>query len=88
MAAASPATAPGPDGFGLTKPEGAGMTRRPYVLSAAMSADGYIDDRSASPLVLSGPEDADRVDELRSLTPSGVLLAPRVARQQDGTTLS
>jgi 5-amino-6-(5-phosphoribosylamino)uracil reductase len=40
---------------------------RPYVLlSAAMSADGYIDDGSPQRLVLSGPEDLDRVDELRA----------------------
>ena len=40
---------------------------RPYVLlSAAMSADGYIDDVSPDRLVLSGPEDLDRVDELRA----------------------
>ena len=40
---------------------------RPYVLlSAAMSADGYIDDASPRRLVLSGPEDLDRVDETRA----------------------
>jgi 5-amino-6-(5-phosphoribosylamino)uracil reductase len=40
---------------------------RPYVLlSAAMSADGYIDDASPRRLVLSGPEDLDRVDEARA----------------------
>lgn len=40
---------------------------RPYVLlSAAMSADGYLDDASPQRLVLSGPEDLDRVDELRA----------------------
>ena len=40
---------------------------RPYVLlSAAMSADGYLDDASPRRLVLSGPEDLDRVDELRA----------------------
>jgi 5-amino-6-(5-phosphoribosylamino)uracil reductase len=40
---------------------------RPYVvLSAAMSADGYLDDSSPQRLVLSGPEDLDRVDELRA----------------------
>src|SRR5580698_9125933 len=40
---------------------------RPYVLlSAAMSADGYIDDASAGRLILSGPEDLDRVDEVRA----------------------
>jgi 5-amino-6-(5-phosphoribosylamino)uracil reductase len=44
-----------------------GHTMRPYVLlSAAMSADGYIDDATPHRLVLSGPEDLDRVDELRA----------------------
>jgi 5-amino-6-(5-phosphoribosylamino)uracil reductase len=43
------------------------MRERPYVLlSAAMSADGYIDDASATRLVLSGQADLDRVDELRA----------------------
>ena len=41
--------------------------RRPYVLlSVAMSIDGYIDDTSPERLVLSGPEDLDRVDRLRA----------------------
>jgi 5-amino-6-(5-phosphoribosylamino)uracil reductase len=40
---------------------------RPFVLlSAAMSADGYLDDASASRLVLSSAADLDRVDELRA----------------------
>jgi 5-amino-6-(5-phosphoribosylamino)uracil reductase len=40
---------------------------RPYVLlSAAMSADGYIDDASPGRLILSGPEDLDRVDGVRA----------------------
>jgi 5-amino-6-(5-phosphoribosylamino)uracil reductase len=43
------------------------VTERPYVLlSAAMSADGYIDDASRTRLVLSGDADLDRVDELRA----------------------
>jgi 5-amino-6-(5-phosphoribosylamino)uracil reductase len=43
------------------------MARRPYVLaSAAMSADGYIDDASPRRLILSGPEDLDRVDAERA----------------------
>ncbi|HEY3956198.1 MAG TPA: dihydrofolate reductase family protein, partial [Streptosporangiaceae bacterium] len=43
------------------------MPERPYVLvSCAMSADGYIDDRRPSRLVLSGEEDLDRVDEVRA----------------------
>lgn len=40
---------------------------RPYVLlSCAVSLDGYLDDASSTRLVLSGPEDLDRVDELRA----------------------
>ena len=56
------------------------MTERPYVLlSAAMSADGYIDDASGTRLVLSDEADLDRVDELRSLALSEVLLGPRLS---------
>ncbi|GAB3426258.1 RibD family protein [Flindersiella endophytica] len=40
---------------------------RPYVvLSAAMSIDGYLDDKSDQRLLLSNDEDFDRVDEVRS----------------------
>lgn len=40
---------------------------RPHViLSCAMSLDGYIDDATDERLVLSGPADLDRVDELRA----------------------
>jgi 5-amino-6-(5-phosphoribosylamino)uracil reductase len=40
---------------------------RPYVLlSCAASADGYLDDASPRRLVLSGPADLDRVDEVRA----------------------
>jgi len=40
---------------------------RPYVvLSCATSADGYLDDASQQRLILSGPADLDRVDELRA----------------------
>jgi 5-amino-6-(5-phosphoribosylamino)uracil reductase len=43
------------------------LANRPYVLlSAAMSADGYLDDASPRRLVLSGPEDLDRVDAVRA----------------------
>lgn len=39
----------------------------PYtLLSCAVSADGYLDDASPERLILSGPEDLDRVDELRA----------------------
>jgi 5-amino-6-(5-phosphoribosylamino)uracil reductase len=40
---------------------------RPYVLlSAAVSLDGFLDDTGPERLVLSGPEDFDRVDEVRA----------------------
>lgn len=40
---------------------------RPYVVaSVAVSLDGRIDDTSSARLVLSGPDDLDRVDEVRA----------------------
>lgn len=40
---------------------------RPYtVLNCCMSLDGYLDDSSEQRLVLSGPADLDRVDQLRA----------------------
>jgi 5-amino-6-(5-phosphoribosylamino)uracil reductase len=43
------------------------VAERPYVLlSVAMSIDGYIDDASATRLVLSNEADLDRIDEVRS----------------------
>jgi riboflavin-specific deaminase-like protein len=40
---------------------------RPYVLlSCATSADGYLDDARPGRLILSGPADLDRVDEVRA----------------------
>ncbi len=43
------------------------MASRPYVLlSCATSADGYLDDASPRRLILSGPADLDRVDEVRA----------------------
>jgi len=43
------------------------VPHRPYVLlSCAASADGYLDDASPRRLILSGPADLDRVDELRA----------------------
>ncbi|WP_181780667.1 RibD family protein [Pseudonocardia pini] len=43
------------------------MTERPYVIaSAAVSLDGYIDDVAEARLILSDPEDLDRVDEVRA----------------------
>ncbi len=43
------------------------MPSRPYViLSCATSADGYLDDASPRRLILSGPADLDRVDDVRA----------------------
>ena len=43
------------------------MPSRPYVLlSCAISADGYLDDARPERLILSGPADLDRVDEVRA----------------------
>jgi 5-amino-6-(5-phosphoribosylamino)uracil reductase len=43
------------------------LTPRPYVLlSCATSADGYLDDASPRRLIVSGPGDLDRVDEVRA----------------------
>ena len=43
------------------------MPPRPYVIvSCATSADGYLDDASPRRLILSGPADLDRVDEVRA----------------------
>jgi riboflavin biosynthesis pyrimidine reductase len=43
------------------------MAQRPYVISSvAMSLDGHIDDSSDRRLILSGPADLDRVDEVRA----------------------
>jgi 5-amino-6-(5-phosphoribosylamino)uracil reductase len=40
---------------------------RPYVLlSCAISADGFLDDARPERLILSGPADLDRVDEVRA----------------------
>jgi riboflavin-specific deaminase-like protein len=43
------------------------MPQRPYVLlSVAVSIDGHIDDTSPDRLLLSNPEDFDRVDQVRA----------------------
>jgi riboflavin-specific deaminase-like protein len=43
------------------------LPSHPYVLlSCATSADGYLDDASPARLILSGPADLDRVDEVRA----------------------
>jgi 5-amino-6-(5-phosphoribosylamino)uracil reductase len=43
------------------------VAARPYtIVSCAVSLDGCLDDASAERLILSGPEDLDEVDELRS----------------------
>jgi 5-amino-6-(5-phosphoribosylamino)uracil reductase len=59
------------------------MRERPYVLlSAAMSADGYIDDASPARLVLSDDADLDRVDELRAHS-DAILVGAHTIRTDD-----
>lgn len=59
------------------------MARRPYVLlSAAMSADGYIDDSTSRRLILSDAADLDRVDAIRAGS-DAILVGARTVRQDD-----
>jgi 5-amino-6-(5-phosphoribosylamino)uracil reductase len=56
------------------------VAERPYVLlSAAMSADGYIDDAGGQRLDLSDEADWDRVDELRA-TSDAIMVGARTIR--------
>jgi 5-amino-6-(5-phosphoribosylamino)uracil reductase len=58
---------------------------RPYVLlSAAMSADGYIDDSAGQRLVLSDAEDLDRVDAVRASCDAILVGAGTVRRDNPG----
>jgi len=52
------------------------------LLSAAMSADGYIDDASSIRLVLSDEADLDRVDELRAAS-DAILVGAQTVRADD-----
>jgi riboflavin-specific deaminase-like protein len=55
----------------------------PYtLLSCAISADGCLDDASPGRLILSGPEDLDAVDELRS-TVDAILIGSGTVRADD-----
>ena len=59
------------------------MPTRPYVLiSCAMSADGRIDDTSPVRLLLSGPDDLDRVDELRA-SADAILVGANTVRRDN-----
>jgi riboflavin-specific deaminase-like protein len=59
------------------------MARRPYLLlSAAMSADGYLDDASPRRLILSGPEDLDRVDQERARC-DAIMVGAQTVRSDD-----
>ena len=59
------------------------MAQRPFVLlSAAMSADGYLDDATPNRLVLSGEADLDRVDELRA-TSDAILVGAQTVRSDN-----
>jgi riboflavin-specific deaminase-like protein len=56
---------------------------RPYVLlSCATSADGYLDDASPRRLILSGPADLDRVDEVRAGC-DAIMVGARTVRQDN-----
>jgi 5-amino-6-(5-phosphoribosylamino)uracil reductase len=56
---------------------------RPYVLlSAAVSVDGFLDDTAAERLVLSGPEDLDRVDAVRAGV-DAILVGATTVRRDD-----
>jgi len=55
----------------------------PYVvLSCAMSVDGYIDDTGTDRLLLSNPEDLDRVDEVRAHS-DAILVGASTLRRDD-----
>jgi 5-amino-6-(5-phosphoribosylamino)uracil reductase len=59
------------------------VPERPYVLlSAAMSADGYIDDARGHGLELSDAADWDRVDELRA-TSDAIMVGARTIRSDN-----
>ena len=59
------------------------MPTRPYVLiSCAMSVDRQIDDTGPAPLMLSGPEDLDRVDELRA-SADAILVGANTVRRDN-----
>jgi riboflavin-specific deaminase-like protein len=56
---------------------------RPYVLlSCAVSADGYLDDAGPRRLILSGPADIDRVDEVRAGC-DAILVGAQTIRRDD-----
>ena len=59
------------------------MPPHPYVLlSCATSADGYLDDASPRRLILSGPADLDRVDEVRAGS-DAILVGANTVRTDD-----
>jgi riboflavin-specific deaminase-like protein len=59
------------------------VPQRPYVLaSCAVSADGFLDDAGPHRLVLSGPADLDRVDEVRAGC-DAILVGAQTIRQDD-----
>ena len=59
------------------------MPSRPYVLlSCATSADGYLDDARPQRLILSGPADLDRVDDVRASC-DAILVGAGTVRRDD-----
>ena len=76
-----PKLPPSSKGLGLTREPP--LPTRPYVLiSCAMSADGRIDDTSPVRLLLSGPDDLDRVDELRA-SADAILVGANTVRRDN-----
>lgn len=64
------------------------MSKRPYVLaSAAMSLDGFLDDTSQERLLLSSPEDFDRVDQVRASV-DAILVGANTIRTDNPRLLS
>jgi 5-amino-6-(5-phosphoribosylamino)uracil reductase len=61
------------------------VTSRPHVLlSVVMSLDGYIDDMNDARLMLSNPEDFDRVDEVRASVDAILVGANTIRRDNPG----
>ena len=59
------------------------MPPHPYVLlSCATSADGYLDDARPSRLILSGPADLDRVDDVRAGC-DAIMVGAQTVRKDD-----
>ena len=83
-------TAAGQQGSGAAGREAGrwSVSERPYVLlSAAMSADGYLDDATPVRLVLSDPADLDRVDGVRAACDAIMVGAETVRRDNPALSI-